>query len=40
MIWGGYFPSQYHFQVVLLNSGYVDFVINGPKSDVTLFPNC
>src|SRR5438034_3614333 len=28
MIWGGYFPSN-HYKVVL-NSGYVDFVINGP----------
>lgn len=28
MIWGGYFPTQ-HFKVVL-QSGYVDFVINGP----------
>src|SRR5450432_331381 len=28
IIWGGYFPSN-HFKVVL-NSGYVDFVINGP----------
>lgn len=28
MIWGGYFPSiQYQ---VVMNSGYVDFVINGP----------
>ncbi|HTE12670.1 MAG TPA: cobalamin-dependent protein, partial [Chitinophagaceae bacterium] len=28
IIWGGYFPStQYK---VVLNSGYVDFVINGP----------
>lgn len=28
MIWGGYFPTS-HFKVVL-ESGYVDFVINGP----------
>jgi anaerobic magnesium-protoporphyrin IX monomethyl ester cyclase len=28
MIWGGYFPSN-HYKTVL-NSGYVDFVINGP----------
>lgn len=28
MIWGGYFPSS-HYQVIL-ESGYVDFVINGP----------
>lgn len=28
MIWGGYFPTN-HFKVVL-QSGYVDFVINGP----------
>jgi anaerobic magnesium-protoporphyrin IX monomethyl ester cyclase len=28
MIWGGYFPTN-QFEVVL-NSGYVDFVINGP----------
>ncbi len=28
MIWGGYFPTS-HYRVVL-NSGYVDFVINGP----------
>jgi anaerobic magnesium-protoporphyrin IX monomethyl ester cyclase len=28
MIWGGYFPTN-HYKVVL-NSGYVDFVINGP----------
>ncbi|HKP32929.1 MAG TPA: radical SAM protein, partial [Chitinophagaceae bacterium] len=28
MIWGGYFPTN-HFKVIL-NSGYVDFVINGP----------
>src|SRR5882757_8198129 len=28
MIWGGYFPTS-HFKVAL-NSGYVDFIINGP----------
>ncbi len=28
MIWGGYFPSN-QYQVVL-NSGYVDFIVNGP----------
>jgi len=28
MIWGGYFPTN-HFKVVL-TSGYVDFVVNGP----------
>ena len=28
MIWGGYFPSN-HYKVVL-NSGYIDFIINGP----------
>ncbi|HVT84715.1 MAG TPA: radical SAM protein [Chitinophagaceae bacterium] len=28
MIWGGYFPTN-HYKVIL-NSGYVDFVINGP----------
>ncbi len=28
MIWGGYFPTS-HFKVVL-NSRYVDFVVNGP----------
>jgi anaerobic magnesium-protoporphyrin IX monomethyl ester cyclase len=28
MIWGGYFPSSHH--KVVLHSGYVDFVINGP----------
>jgi anaerobic magnesium-protoporphyrin IX monomethyl ester cyclase len=28
MIWGGYFPSNHH--KVILQSGYVDFVINGP----------
>jgi len=28
IVWGGYFPSN-HYKVVL-NSGYVDFVVNGP----------
>ena len=28
MIWGGYFPTNYY--KVVLDSGYVDFVINGP----------
>lgn len=28
IIWGGYFPTS-HYKVIL-NSGYVDFVINGP----------
>jgi anaerobic magnesium-protoporphyrin IX monomethyl ester cyclase len=28
MIWGGYFPSSHH--KVVLDSGFVDFVINGP----------
>ncbi|HEU4471337.1 MAG TPA: radical SAM protein [Flavisolibacter sp.] len=28
MIWGGYFPAN-HYKVVL-SSGYVDFVVNGP----------
>jgi anaerobic magnesium-protoporphyrin IX monomethyl ester cyclase len=28
MIWGGYFPGS-HFQVIL-ESGYVDFIVNGP----------
>ncbi len=28
MIWGGYFPTNQY--KVVLNSGYVDFVINGP----------
>src|ERR1700743_3892510 len=28
MIWGGYFPSN-HFKVVM-NSGFIDFIINGP----------
>lgn len=35
MIWGGYFPTN-HYKVVL-NSGYVDFVINGPGDHA--FPN-
>ncbi len=35
MIWGGYFPST-QYQVVM-NSGYVDFVINGPGDHA--FPN-
>src|SRR5690348_5882346 len=28
MIWGGYFPSNQYRTV--LNSGYVDFIVNGP----------
>ena len=28
IIWGGYFPSNQ--SKVVLNSGYVDFVMNGP----------
>jgi anaerobic magnesium-protoporphyrin IX monomethyl ester cyclase len=28
IIWGGYFPTS-HYKIIL-NSGYVDFVINGP----------
>jgi radical SAM superfamily enzyme YgiQ (UPF0313 family) len=28
IIWGGYFPSNQ--STVVLNSGYVDFVVNGP----------
>src|SRR6185436_19217932 len=32
IIWGGYFPSNQH--KVVLNSGYVDFVINGPGEKV------
>src|SRR5215831_12511042 len=28
IIWGGYFPSNQ--SKVVLNSGYVDFIINGP----------
>jgi anaerobic magnesium-protoporphyrin IX monomethyl ester cyclase len=28
MIWGGYFPSTHN--TVVLNSGFVDFIINGP----------
>ncbi len=35
MIWGGYFPTS-HYKVIL-NSGYVDFVINGPGDHA--FPN-
>jgi anaerobic magnesium-protoporphyrin IX monomethyl ester cyclase len=35
MIWGGYFPSN-HSKVVL-DSGYVDFIINGPGDNA--FPN-
>jgi anaerobic magnesium-protoporphyrin IX monomethyl ester cyclase len=35
MIWGGYFPSSHH--KVVLNSGYVDFIINGPGDHA--FPN-
>lgn len=35
MIWGGYFPSN-HYKAVL-NSGYVDFIINGPGDHA--FPN-
>jgi anaerobic magnesium-protoporphyrin IX monomethyl ester cyclase len=35
MIWGGYFPTN-HYHVVL-DSGYVDFVINGPGDNA--FPN-
>jgi radical SAM superfamily enzyme YgiQ (UPF0313 family) len=35
MIWGGYFPSN-HSKVVL-DSGYVDFIINGPGDRA--FPN-
>ncbi len=35
MIWGGYFPSN-HYKVVM-DSGYVDFVINGPGDHA--FPN-
>jgi anaerobic magnesium-protoporphyrin IX monomethyl ester cyclase len=35
MIWGGYFPSN-HSKVVL-DSGYVDFIINGPGDKA--FPN-
>lgn len=32
IIWGGYFPSN-HSKVVL-NSGFVDFVVNGPGEKV------
>ena len=35
MVWGGYFPTN-HYKVIL-NSGYVDFVINGPGDHA--FPN-
>src|SRR5690348_8297480 len=28
MIWGGYFPVNHH--KVILQSGYVDFIVNGP----------
>lgn len=35
MIWGGYFPSSHH--KVVLDSGYVDFIINGPGDHA--FPN-
>jgi len=35
MIWGGYFPTS-HYKVIL-NSGYIDFVINGPGDHA--FPN-
>jgi len=35
MIWGGYFPTS-HYKTIL-NSGYVDFVINGPGDHA--FPN-
>ncbi|HEY5391921.1 MAG TPA: cobalamin-dependent protein, partial [Hanamia sp.] len=28
MVWGGYFPTSYYKAV--LDSGYVDFVVNGP----------
>mgnify|MGYP002628260395 CR=1 FL=1 len=32
IIWGGYFASNQH--EVVLNSGYVDFVISGPADDI------
>ena len=32
IIWGGYFPSNHH--KIVLNSGYVDFVVNGPGDHV------
>ena len=35
MIWGGYFPSNQY--PVVIKSGYVDFVINGPGDHA--FPN-
>jgi len=35
IVWGGYFPTS-HYKVIL-NSGYVDFVINGPGDHA--FPN-
>ena len=35
IIWGGYFPSNQ--STVVLNSGYVDFVVNGPGEKC--FPN-
>jgi len=35
IVWGGYFPTN-HYKVIL-NSGYVDFVINGPGDHA--FPN-
>lgn len=35
MIWGGYFPTNQY--KVVLNSGYVDFVINGPGDNA--FPH-
>jgi radical SAM superfamily enzyme YgiQ (UPF0313 family) len=35
MIWGGYFPSNQHR--VVINSGWVDFIINGPGDHA--FPN-
>jgi radical SAM superfamily enzyme YgiQ (UPF0313 family) len=35
MVWGGYFPTN-HYKVIL-NSGYVDYVINGPGDHA--FPN-
>jgi anaerobic magnesium-protoporphyrin IX monomethyl ester cyclase len=34
-IWGGYFPSNQYKSVI--NSGYVDFIINGPGDEA--FPN-
>jgi radical SAM superfamily enzyme YgiQ (UPF0313 family) len=35
MIWGGYFPSNQY--AVVIRSGYVDFVVNGPGDHA--FPN-